>query len=200
MATAPPTVLLLRNREPEGAKGMNYFIPDLLARFGSTDDAVADAAQAEWEQAHARYLAHLTAIRSNLPRAVRGLVRRFNLHDARVLTLAFGRRSLSLVLALDAPRGQGLRIDYGLASNPVVIQHATPAEEETTPLEWLYDEIGLAERGGITLFTHSILFTRGRELQLAFYDLRLKRYRKVLSPAEGLKEGGDASGVEALLT
>ncbi len=34
---------------------MNHFTPDLLARFGSPDDEIADAASAEWEQVQARY-------------------------------------------------------------------------------------------------------------------------------------------------
>src|SRR5436853_357764 len=99
---------------------MKYFTPDLLARFGSDDDAVADAASAEWEQVHATYLQHLQSIRAELPRRVRHLLDRFNLHDARVSTLAVDRELLSVTLQFGDARGGGVQLNYRLTAEPKI--------------------------------------------------------------------------------
>src|SRR5437588_11887748 len=83
---------------------MKYMTPDLLARSRSLDDEVAEEARIQWEEGCARYKAHLKAIREGLPKSVRRLWRRFNLHDAKVLTLAVDQvPHLSIFLQLDNP-------------------------------------------------------------------------------------------------
>ena len=61
---------------------MKFFTPDLLLRFGSDDDEVADAAQADWEKSDIAYKKHLTKILPGLPRNVQHFVKHFCLHDA----------------------------------------------------------------------------------------------------------------------
>jgi hypothetical protein len=41
---------------------MKYFTPDLLARFGSSDEAVADAAEKEWDGKQKEYRKYLQSI------------------------------------------------------------------------------------------------------------------------------------------
>src|SRR5947199_51046 len=96
--------------------------PELLARSGSLEDEVADAASAEWDAACAQYRKHLKEIRTSLPRAVWRLWRRFNLHDAKVLTMAVGETPhLSIFLQVDKPKNpldQFLEVSYRLAGGP----------------------------------------------------------------------------------
>jgi hypothetical protein len=173
---------------------MKFFTPDLLARFGSADDATADAAHREWEQADGKYRKRLDRIRAKLPPAARELTRRFCLHDARLLTLGVrdDYRSLFLFLSLDTPDGEGLLLEYDLVKRPQILKHPS-LSEPGTPLEWLYDEFGVGRGRGHPTFKHSILFTGGRELDLTFRGLRLRLFKKVLVPTTG------ESGLDALL-
>jgi hypothetical protein len=163
---------------------MKFFTPDLVLRFGSTDDAVADAAHEEWEKVNQKYLDHLERIRPQLPRAVRSFLRNFCLHDARLLALGVGadQLQLSLFLELDSPRDHGILLTYHLSRRPELIKHPELAELGT-PIEWLYDEFDLARRATLPATTHFILFTGGRELRLAFRALRVLVFEKVLAPA-----------------
>src|SRR6266849_562695 len=60
---------------PEAA--MKYFTPELMARIGSPDDAVAKAAAAEWDQSLERYEQRLEQIRAEMPPHVREFKREF---------------------------------------------------------------------------------------------------------------------------
>jgi hypothetical protein len=175
---------------------MKFFTPDLLFRFGSEDDATADAANEEWERANDKYLQRLQKIRHLLPRGARSLLRNHCLHDARVVMLGVpeGHRVISLLLELDTPRDQGLLLRYDLQKPPALLKHAELAEIGT-PLEWLYDEFDVAKPVQRPVFTHSILFTGGRELRLTFRNLLLTPFAKVLVPAVD----GDERDIDSLL-
>ena len=67
---------------------MKFFTHNLLARYGSDNDSVADAAHAEWENANRKYLQRLEQFRGVLPRGARSLLHKYCLHDARLLVLA----------------------------------------------------------------------------------------------------------------
>jgi len=177
---------------------MKYFTPDLLTRFGSDDDAVADAASAEWDRVHADYRNHLQAIRAELPRGVRHVLNRFNLHDARVSTLALDRELLSMTLQFNEARGAGAQLNYRLVAEPKIIRHPALAEDGT-PLEWLYDELDLVREDSFVLCRQNILFTGGRELEIVFHSVGVKRYNKVLFPTWPLTAGGATGDLEVLL-
>ena len=81
---------------------MKYFTPDLLAKYGSLDDQIADAAHLEWEAATERYQKHFRLIRRQLPKKLRGLLRRFHLHDARVCFVGIDDLVMHLTIQLDA--------------------------------------------------------------------------------------------------
>lgn len=157
---------------------MNYFTPDLLARFGSADDAVADAASEEWERASERYHEHLAALRPRLPRSVKQLLKVFCLHDAKVLTLTFDDKPyFSLFLEIKnpgKPRDRFLELRYHVTRRPVIQRHQFEREDGAPLRWWLYDEIDVPDKERYE-FTHSILFTGGYELQLSFTGLRLSR-------------------------
>jgi hypothetical protein len=169
---------------------MKYFTPALLVRFGSTNDATADAAQDEWERAHAAYLNHLKAIRPQLPRSVRGLLRRYYLHDAKVLTMAIDETPcFSLFLQLSNPANvldRYIELTYRLSGRIKpglrVIRHVSQAGEGKPFGWWLYDEIDVLKGGPVATLTHSILFTAGCELQLHFSGFRSRRLRQLMFP------------------
>ena len=162
---------------------MKFFTPDLLLRFGSLDDAIADAAQAEWEMANRNYLKHLEKIRPKLPKDVLPLLDEYCLHDARVIQTATlrdnlgidfslaGATRIDLSLKLDTPQDKELILSYELMKPAAFIEHPEFAGERALT-EWLYDEFSLA-RGKQPSFIHSILFTGGLELELRFHDLEL---------------------------
>jgi hypothetical protein len=150
---------------------MKYFTPELLARYGSPDDQVADAANAEWEAVTERYQKHLRAIEQRLPRKLRALHRRYYLHDAAVLFVGIADQVLHLTLQLDAPPKKTVFLRYRLVSEVQVTTHPHADQEAAQPLTWLYDEIDIARGGAFPVIEQWILFSNGRELTIHFQDL-----------------------------
>src|SRR5262249_36518301 len=143
--------------------------------------------QVEWEQAHEAYVKHLETIRPMLPPPLQSLLDRCYLHDAKVLTMALGENSFSMMLKLNTPPGEWIELRYSLKGKPQFIVHPDLAEKGV-PLAWLYDEIGATTEDNTVTLTHSILFTRGRELQLSFDNLSWMFYQAVVSPVGPLQK------------
>jgi hypothetical protein len=180
---------------------MKYMTPALLARFRSKDEGKAERAAAQWDQACRAYDQHLKRIRPNLPRAARSLLRRFSLHDAKVLMLALREAplALSIFLELDTPRDEGLQLAYELVKDPAFVTHSA-LREAKAPLVWLYDEFEVQKTKGGPIFKHTILCANGWELQLSFREMRLARYKKVFFPTrDWLELDGAREGLESLL-
>jgi hypothetical protein len=183
---------------------MKYMTPDLLARFRSEDDAVAEAAAQIWETNCVAYNEHLDRIRPELPRGVRGLLRRYCLHDAKVLTMTVDEASyFSIFLELPAlskkdarPRDAWLELRYSLAAAPQMKLHKSlPGDGK--PLQWwLYDEF---DRVGddVRTFTHCILLTGGYELVLPFHNLVCRPIRQIIIPGVSIAPE-EAGGLLAL--
>jgi hypothetical protein len=146
---------------------MRFFTPDLLARFGSEDDQVADVAQEEVDIRTEEYVRAVHEIAPKLPPRFRDLLEQFYLHDARVISQqgfvpndlesienslrvgtpltwsnpgAENHRTPSfwLHLQLDLPPGEILVLQY----RSVLFEHAEVHEsliEECPYLEWLHD-------------------------------------------------------------
>jgi hypothetical protein len=169
---------------------MKYITPDLLVRFGSPDDEVASRASQEWEKAHAAYVAHLAAIGPQFPKPLRRLLKRFCLHDAKVLAMTLDEASsFSSYLELEKasrPEDKFLELKYRLVGPRGI--HLTPHPElagDGTALGWWqYDEVDTQQaQDDVLLFTHSILFTGGYELQLTFFNFAYRRLPFVHSTA-----------------
>jgi hypothetical protein len=166
---------------------MKYMTPDLIARFRSKDDAIAEAGALEWQRACAEYEQHLKDIRAGLPKGVRGFLRRYCLHDARVLALAADEVPyFSIFLRLDkppTPADRHLELRYrllgGMKKGIRLTRHSGPAAQGKPLGWWLYDEIDV-RKGKVPATTHSILFTGGYELQLTFSTLTCRRLSFVL--------------------
>lgn len=182
---------------------MKYMTPELISRTRSTDEDAADRAWHEWEAVGRAYRKHLRSIRNDLPPGVRRL-RKLDLHDARVLTMASDLvRHFSLIVELDGegePAGRRFELRYQLVGH---VEHAVKfakhpvlAGDGRPMSRLLYDEI---ESHQAALppgeFTHCLLFTGGCELQVTFTALAIRRLRFVLpqssaSPEELVKELG----------
>jgi hypothetical protein len=177
---------------------MKFFTPDLLERYGSADDRVARTAHEELERHTDEYLQKLQEFETRLPRRLRDLLNQYYLHDARVIShpplmitdlewleqalrlglplgwriLGEGERRMAsywIPLQLDPPPRELLVLQYRSVRIENVQIHES-LFEYCPYLEWQHDELELIEVGEGMEFRHSILFTRGLELQLRFQD------------------------------
>jgi len=164
---------------------MKYFTPELLARYGSSDDRVADAAHAEWEAATERYQKHLRSIEHQLPRRLRRLLRGYYLHDATVTFAGVADQVLHLTLELDARPRETIVLRYRLASEPEVASHPLAGHDTAQPLTWLYDELDVARGGAFPVIEQRILFSGGRELTVQFQNLNYSTARALPLTANG---------------
>ena len=179
---------------------MKYMTPDLISRFRSADDAVSEAAGLEWESQGEAYRKRLKDIRQYLPSGVRRLLRRYFLHDAKVVTMATDEvPHFSIVLQLDNPSSAGdkylelrYRLAGGIGKGVEFVQHEVLAADGSSFGWWLYDEIDMRE-GPVEAFTHSILFSGGYELRLTFFSMQCKRLNFLFPPANN--EGAVAPNV-----
>jgi hypothetical protein len=151
---------------------MKYFTPELIARLGSTDDDVADAADAEWDQVLERYEQHLQAFRGTLPEYVREF-EDLLLHDAEVCCFARRGDQLFLVLHKDIPPRDIVLLTYTLTAEPLIDLEALPVMHPGPVMKFLYDEFDALCQGSHFVYTQSILFTNGWEVTLRFSDVRV---------------------------
>ena len=151
---------------------MKYFTRELIERFGSLDDAIADAADAEWEGAIDRHENQLEAIRARLPASLRYLWDNFYLHDADVLAMGRQGQTFVIVLRLDVPPRDLVILNYHLVEEPIINTEALPPEARCNYIQWMYDEIGWVE-GTQAFATHTILFCNGWEVELHLHDLEV---------------------------
>jgi len=187
---------------------MKYMTPELLARFRSDDDAIAEAAAEEWERRGEEYRARLDGIRSRsgLPQGVRKLLKRDSLHDAKVLTMAADKNNLSIFLELTGtidPADKRLELQYRLAGGPskgLELQEHPELAGDGRPLGWwLYDEIDITD-GKVEAFTHSVLLTGGWEMRLTFFTLSWRRINFFYPPtnSEGLVDPKEAENLRRM--
>lgn len=165
---------------------MKYFKPELLARYRSPDDDIAEAAAAEWEANTIAYGKRLAAIRKRLPPSVRGFLGRYTLHDAKLLAIAVGRKqpTFSLQVGLEgSPTQPGpileikYRIVVGNRGGVAFTRHA-PFASEPSSLGWiLYDEFDAPEKGDS--FVHSLLLSTGLELAIRFQAMGVQEQDEV---------------------
>lgn len=171
---------------------MNYLTPDLLARFRSLDDEVAEAASAEWERRCEAYNQHIKAIRAHLSRGARRLLRCCSFHDAKVLALAADDAlHFSLLLERNKPGEregkQRLELRYrlagGVAKGYEIHRHEALSGDGKPFGWWLYDELDVA-KGDVPAMRHSILFTGGYELRLTFFAVSCRRLDFLALPVD----------------
>src|SRR5262249_21370660 len=146
-------------------QAMKYFTPDLIERFGSPDDAVARAADAEWESLGEQYEQHLRDIEPGLPNHIREFTNLL-LHDARVWSIARKGNQLFMVLKKDIPPRDLVILTYTMTKEPYLDPKALPASERSPVIDFLYDEFDLIRTGEQKQYTQWILFGNGWEMRL----------------------------------
>jgi hypothetical protein len=174
---------------------MKYFTPELLVRFASEDDEVADRANDEWERAIKRYRRHYKKIEPHLPEPLRKFHADHCLHDADV----FGPAKLSASslpwnvpdVVIVAQNENTVRpedphallfLRYVVTEEPVVeIPLRAAYFHEAQPI-WLYDEIDLVKPG---VYSHEILLSNGRVVRLKFREFQL-HVAPLVAPYEAL--------------
>src|SRR5438270_9665066 len=126
---------------------MKFLTSDLLARYQSDDDAVADAASDQWEKASQAYRDRLAQILDELPEGVRSFVRNECVHDAeimKVLSRFAERCEFSIILETDDQNVDWLELTYILSKPIIQILHKGLIDpDEARPAIWLYDEFNL---------------------------------------------------------
>jgi hypothetical protein len=166
---------------------MKYFTLDLLARFGSEESAVADAAQAEWDQVCDRYNAYLESIKGEMTPGLRQIEERYYLHDAKIRAMGRQGRSFVILLQLDTPPHSLVTLTFGLVEEPVITPAALPAElrSQGPVVEWQYDELELLP-GDPATWSWSILLSNGWEVCLRFHDVQVQEAQALIpSPGDG---------------
>jgi hypothetical protein len=171
---------------------MKYMTADLIARFRSTDDRIADAAADDWDRACASYNNRIESIKANLPASVQQLLEGPCLHDARVLTAFMEADCFCILLQLDNPPRK-LELKYTLAEREKGFgaQRHQQLENDGQRGQWvMYDEIEVLNEGDRPVFLHSILLTGGWEFNICFHDLACLPIRWVLSSDWPSASGG----------
>lgn len=168
---------------------MKYFTPKLLARFRSSEDDMADAAATEWDQASAAYRARFRSVRDRLPVGVRRLAK-VSLHDARLIGVAISERRplFSMIVQPESSSDrthEALELSYhtiaGTTPGLLITAH-DPSAGERRDVCILYDEFDVDEEH--SFFTHALLLSDGREIQVRFHCLSVRPVGRVSAPPE----------------
>jgi hypothetical protein len=158
---------------------VNHFTPERLVRLQDRSDERAFlTALDKWERTLANYQEQLNRVRSELPGDLQRLLDTVALHDAHVLDMWWGGRSLSTItLHPDADPSRLAVLTYSLAGPPEVYPDVLPEAVRSRPVAWLYDELDFAAVGQLNgpTFIHCILLSDGREVRLTFRNVTVKR-------------------------
>ncbi len=166
---------------------MQYFTPELFVRLQTFRDATElNAVHAEWDSALARYREQVRDIEPLLSPSLQRFLKEFCLHDAAILAMDRGPRTLTITLRLDPPQPFLLTLTYSLVDEPEINRSALPAEYRSPQPLWLYEELSIApatspKQGG-TIYQHDILLSNGWEVRLRFWKLAFSK-REALFPA-----------------
>lgn len=159
---------------------MRYFTPDLLARFRSEDDVVADEADEAWNRAGGAYRKRLQAIDEKLSDDARMLAD-LCLHDAwreNVLEVFGGakpgpKHAGTAVTSLRAGERR-IVLSYDLWKPVNRVLHRMPQvfTSSDQPL-WLYDEVDVAPSRTAGRFVHRVLWSDGFAWEIPWTRARL---------------------------
>lgn len=166
---------------------MKFFTPELYVRGQSSDPAVLDAHEREWDEACDRYAAYLETVRPEMPPGVRRIDESYYLHDARVRSIGRQGQSLVMVLQLDTPPHTLLTFTFDLAGEYTINKAAVPEEcrSPESAVEWMYEEW---EKGADDpdVWLLRVLFSNGWEVRIPFRDVRVQEAEAVLPvPPDG---------------
>jgi hypothetical protein len=151
---------------------MKFFTRELLERYGSQDDMVANAADAEWEAVLERYERYLQSIEGQLPEPIREFTKLL-LHDAIVWSIARQANKLIMVMHKDIPPRNVVILTYTLTQEPAIDKEALSPEHRGPIMDFQYDEFELVSGGDRPIYSQSIVFGNGWEMSLRFSDVQV---------------------------
>jgi hypothetical protein len=160
---------------------MKYFTRELIERYGSPDEAVARAADAEWEATLRRYEEGLRSIEPELPEHILEFTRLL-LHDAVVWSITRQGDKLLMVLRKDIPPRHMVLLTYTLTDEPVIDREALAPAHRGQVMDYQYDEFELIREGNRQTYSQSILFGNGWEMSLRFSDVQVSLADPVYPP------------------
>ena len=162
---------------------MKHFRPELYLRSQPRHDrATVEAAVAEWDRAETDYEAELKQNWGRFPAAVQSYLDSVRLHDG--VLVADGPPDSDryrLVVRSDTPDGEFVEFVYRLVEDPTVHDAGFPDDLKSDAAHWLYDEFEADPVPTQSRFTHSILFSDGRELRIPFSSLEVQRFSPLLT-------------------
>jgi hypothetical protein len=151
---------------------VKYFTRDLIERYGSWDDATANAASEEWEEILERYEREQRALEPELPEHIRDFTSLL-LQDAIVWSIARQGDKLIIILRKDIPPQDVIIITYTLIEEPIINRDALSLEYRSEVMEFRCDEFELIRDGDRPAYAQSILFGNGWEMSLRFSDVQV---------------------------
>lgn len=165
---------------------MKYFTPELFARFQSTDDEVADRADADWEKATRDYNRRWNKIKHLFPDAVR----RFDasdvrVHDADILSVARQGTKLILIAQEEPPCRRLMILTFVLEGEPLI-------EGDPRGTCWLYEEFDVDRAKRLSF---EALLSNNVHIKVRFRDFRFTIAQPVsaITSAVDVRKNGLAS-------
>jgi hypothetical protein len=151
---------------------MRFFTPELYLQYNSPNDDEADRAEEAWENATAKYQAHLESVRGRMPPQVQRLSE-LCLHDAEILACNQeadpGRPAMAILTMLEENE-KILTLIYQLWDR--VRESPAPQQWPFSRMhkQWMYDELDIApdEKGR---FLHRVLFSDGSVIEFPFVSV-----------------------------
>jgi hypothetical protein len=163
---------------------MKFFTRDLRERYGSTDSAVAQQAEREWEEVNERYEQHLGLLEPSLPPHVREFLE-LRLQDAIVWSVARQDHQLVLIARKDIPPRDVVVINWAMTAEPVIDREALPVSERSFVMAFVLDEFDVLQTGESPVYQQAILFSNGWEMKLEFSDVRFQLAEPLYGGAPG---------------
>lgn len=158
---------------------MQYMQAHLVNRMN--DESLDQAGVVEeWEKSCDAYHQRLAAIQGSLPDSARCLLRNFCLHDAEMTNNTDWSSAVRVFMfaryhytADDKPMQDVILLEYELGCAVEQEKHWGPGFGDG-PVIWLYDEFDIDDQGR---YLHSILFSNGLEVKIAFTKFTWLRAR-----------------------
>jgi hypothetical protein len=149
--------------EKPSERVMQFFTPELLSQFNSTDEVESNAASEAWEAALSAYQRHL----HQMPKEIRQLAE-LDLHDAELCADGVTQDQGPIAMLALKRRDEFVSLAYALADRLCEHPSSVGAPWTKGAVYWLYDEVDLAPNRRPGEFVHRVLLSDGRVLEIPF--------------------------------
>ena len=147
---------------------MKYFTDDLINRFQSEDDEIADAADEEWEQAAEEYLKYINTIKEHMPNEWNDIPYQ---HDAKIIVVTETEDTFMMIMRMDVPPRGLYMLEYSLIEPVEKVMGAKL--EKSSDVYWLYNEITLLDTK--PTWQENLRCSNSTELVIKFDKLKITK-------------------------